>query len=164
MNSTPAPAAPRAIDCTPLPVAEAEALLAEANEVIREAGEHPDPDSVTRILEKLRKAAYGGLPAAQLRYGWFVVGYYSTDEMFWPHDRETAIGALGLLRFAVQRDPASAESYPGLELTPPDPDSAFIQMLDPEWLGLAVDEASAYAACVERQAPKAGAAQPETAQ
>lgn len=139
------------MDCTQLPVAEAEALLAEANTIIREAGEHPDPDSVVRILEKLKKAAYGGLPAAQIRYGWFVTGYYATDEMFWPHDRETAVGALGLLRFAVQRDPASAEDYPGLALTPPDPDSAFIQLLDPEWIKLGVEEASAYEACVGKQ-------------
>jgi catechol 2,3-dioxygenase-like lactoylglutathione lyase family enzyme len=112
-----------------------------------------DPEERKTILEKLKKAAYGGLSEAQIRYGWFVTGYYATDEMFWPHDRETAIGALGLLRFAVQRDPASAEDYPGLDQTPPDPNSAFIQLLDPEWLRLAVEEASAYEACVEKQAP-----------
>jgi len=151
VDSTPTPAAPRAIDCTQLPVAEAEALLAEANALIDEAGEHPDQDAVVRILEKLRKAAYGGLPAAQLRYGWFVVGYYATDEMFWPGDRDTAVGALGLLRFAVMRDPTSAEDFPGLDQTPPDPNSAFIQLLDPEWLRLAVEEASAYEACVDKQ-------------
>ena len=85
-----------------------------------------------------------------MRYGWFVVSYYATDEMFWPSDRETAVGALGLLRFAVVRDPASAENFPGLDTTPPDPDSAFIQLLDPEWLSLALEEARAYETCVEK--------------
>jgi len=136
------------IDCTPLPDAEAEALLAEANALIDEAGEHPEPEALAEILPKLRKAAYGGLADAQLRYGAYVVGYYATDEMFWPRDRATAIGALGLLRVAVLRDRASAEDYPGLEQTPPDASSPFIQLLDPEWLTLGLEEARAYEACV----------------
>lgn len=153
-GASPAPTKPEgaraehALDCAPVPKAEAEVLLAEANALIEQAGEHPEPQALERILPKLRKAAYGGLHDAQLRYGAYVVGYYATDEMFWPRDRETAIGALGLLRFAVLRDPGSAESYPGLDQTPPDPSSAFIQLLDPDWLRLALEEARAYEACV----------------
>jgi hypothetical protein len=139
-----------AMDCGRVPAAEAEALLAEANRLIDAAGEHPEPEALAQILPKLRRAAYGGLPAAQLRYGGYVVGYYATDEMFWPSDRETAIGALGLLRFAVVRDPSHAADFPGLELTPPDAHSQFIQLLDPEWLALALDEARAYETCVSR--------------
>jgi hypothetical protein len=144
------PSQPSAMDCGRVPADEAEALLAEANRLIDVAGEHPEPEALSRILPKLRRAAYGGLPAAQLRYGGYVVGYYATDEMFWPSDRETAIGALGLLRFAVVHDRAQAADFPGLEQTPPDPSSQFIQLLDPEWLALALDEARAYETCVSR--------------
>jgi hypothetical protein len=147
--ATPANQSP-ALDCGQLPAAKAEALLAEANDLIDKAGEHPEPEALSQILPKLRRAAYGGLPAAQLRYGSYVVGYYATDEMFWPSDRETAIGALGLLRFAILRDPSQAVNFPGLEQTPPDPDSQFIQLLDREWLSLALEEAHAYEACVSR--------------
>jgi len=145
------PSQASAMDCGRLPAAEAEGLLAEANRLIEAAGEHPEPEALARILPLLRRAAYGGLPAAQLRYGGYVVGYYATDEMFWPSDRETAIGALGLLRFAVTNDPSQAPNFPGLERTPPDPNSQFIQLLDPQWLSLALDEARAYEACVSRR-------------
>jgi hypothetical protein len=54
----------------------------------------------------LQLAAHSGHQAAQYRYGGYIVGYYLTDEMFWPREKEIASDALAMLRIVATDAPA----------------------------------------------------------
>jgi hypothetical protein len=102
----PAPvvACPGAVDA-----AKAERLLREANELIRKADEHPSNAELDQILPRLEAAACAGDLLAQERFGMYVVGYYYTDEMFWPSRPQLAARALAMLLTAAQREPESTD-------------------------------------------------------
>lgn len=78
-------------------------MFEEALILIKRAGEHPSDKDLAAILPLLHNAAYAGLLEAQLRYGYYVFGYWLTDEMFWPTDPTTATNALAMLRVAAIR-------------------------------------------------------------
>jgi hypothetical protein len=50
----------------------------------------------TALRHPLSLAA-AGHHEAQRRYGYYVIGYYVTDGMFWPRDKEVAADALAML-------------------------------------------------------------------
>jgi hypothetical protein len=83
--------------------AQAAAMLDAAREQMKAAGEHPMDKDLAVIMPLLRGAADAGLLEAQLRYGTYVYGYWVTDEMFWPSDKEVATHALAMLRVAALR-------------------------------------------------------------
>lgn len=119
-----------------------------ARSMIERAGEHPGPHDLEEILPRLRAAAYAGLAEAQVRYGSYVVGYWATDGMFWPHDRKTAVSALAMLRIAALRDPKnSTDWYGGLAKDPVDRRSPPLSDIPTPWLNLALEEARAWKRC-----------------
>jgi hypothetical protein len=77
--------------------------LREASEWITRAGEHPSDSDISQIIVRLQRAAHAGDVEAQTRFGNYVVGYYLTDEMFWPKQRAVAIAALAMLRVAARK-------------------------------------------------------------
>ena len=68
---------------------------------VEKAGEHPTESAVARIIRSLSQAAEFGLSDAQFKLGFYVVGYWMTDEMFWPSQKDRAIHALAMLRVAA---------------------------------------------------------------
>lgn len=145
--------------CSRLEVSVAEDLLRRGNEAIARAGEHPSPADLDEILPLLHRAAYGGHVAAQRRFGYYVVGYWYTDEMFWPHSEEVAVAALAMLRVVALHELDTTG-------TPPEEDAllralasdpvAFDEADGPpplpeEWLRKASEEARAWSECVQRQ-------------
>jgi hypothetical protein len=83
----------------------AEILYQTAERIISREDEHVSPAALEVILPLLKLAAHSGSVAAQHRYGYYVIGYYATDEMFWPHDKETAADALAMLRVLAVDNP-----------------------------------------------------------
>ena len=79
--------------------------LDRANQLIARAGEHPMDGDLDEILPLLQRAADTGYLPAQFRFGGYVVGYWYTDEMFWPKRPKIAIAALAMLRVACKRSP-----------------------------------------------------------
>jgi hypothetical protein len=97
---------PADYSCSPnLSPALTEVLLQTAEHVIKNAGEHVSPGALDVIIPLLQLAAHSGNQAAQYRYGGYVVGYYLTDEMFWPREKETASDALAMLRIVAADAP-----------------------------------------------------------
>ena len=115
---------------------------------IEAAGEHPMDSDLNVILPALKRAAHAGHRDAQARYGNYIVGYWLTDEMFWPDDRETAISGLAMLRIAFRRgyDPGE-DGFAGLAKDPVDLRSEIASMLPREWVDAAVTYADAWEAC-----------------
>jgi hypothetical protein len=83
----------------------ATAALEQAEALITAHGDHVDNGELRVILPLLRLAAHAGNVTAQLRYGYYVFGYWMTDEMFWPRDAETAVDALAMLHVAAKSNP-----------------------------------------------------------
>jgi hypothetical protein len=155
-SSTPLGARPRAaertpaVDCPPREsLAEASRDLREANDLIARAGEHPSDSQLSEILPRLRRAAYAGDLEAQRRFGYYVVGYYYTDEIFWPDEPEIAIPALAMLRVAARRNPDPTDAllvvlgHNPVVFADPDGPSA----LPEEWLEAALLEAKHWEDC-----------------
>jgi hypothetical protein len=123
--------------------------LREANDLIRRAGEHPSESALSQILPRLQRAAYSGDLAAQERFGHYVVGYYYTDEFFWPDQPEIAIPALAMLRVVARRSPRTDDAL--LVALGRDP----VVFTDPdgpprppkEWLDAALREAQRWEDC-----------------
>jgi hypothetical protein len=140
--------------CQAVTANEGEALLKRANAAIERAGEHPMQSDLDEILPLLHRAAYGGYLPAQRRYGYYVVGYWFTDEMFWPHDEPVAISALAMVRVSsiadrIEQggplDDALREAMASTPVTFADPDQA--PALPDEWVDRAVAEADAWSEC-----------------
>jgi hypothetical protein len=123
--------------------------LDEANALIKRAGEHPSREDLAAILPRLRRAAYAGNHAAQLRFGNYVVGYYYTDEMFWPREPRVAIPALAMLRIAALAEPESPNTLvQALGRTPVRfTDTEGPPPLPKAWIRAALREAKRYLAC-----------------
>jgi hypothetical protein len=93
--------------CPPaLSPALAEILFQTAEHLIKKADEHVSPGALEVILPLLQLAAHSGHQATQYRYGGYIVGYYLTDEMFWPREKEIASDALAMLRIVATDAPA----------------------------------------------------------
>lgn len=75
----------------------AQILYETANRLIELEGEHLSNGAAQVILPLLRLASHSGNQQAQRRYGYYVIGYYMTDEMFWPRQKEIAADALAML-------------------------------------------------------------------
>lgn len=108
--------------------AEAAAMLEAARAMIQRAGEHPTDADLAALLPLLRGAADAGLLEAQVRYGNYVFGYWATDEMFWPKQREEAVKALAMLRVAALRMRAGSPAR-----TIEDPLLAALSQTPPRW-------------------------------
>lgn len=124
--------------------------LREANERIERAGEHPSDEAMAEILIRLERAAYAGDIAAQLRFGQYVVGYYFTDEMFWPRRKHVAIAGLAMLRVAALQGPVDPRDPLMVELarTPVDLRRAKeVPPLPVPWVKAALAEAARWQAC-----------------
>jgi hypothetical protein len=131
--------------------------LKRANAAIERAGEHPTDADLGEILPLLHRAAYGGHVGAQRRYGYYVVGYWFTDEMFWPQDEPVAVSALAMARVAAIHDraenggPLDDPLREALASTPvvfSDPDQL---TLPDDWVAAGVAEADAWQACVAKR-------------
>ena len=137
--------------CVARESAEQTALdLHEANQRIERAGEHPSDEAMAEILTRLERAAYAGNIAAQVRFGQYVVGYYFTDEMFWPRRKDVAIAALAMLRVAALQGPVDPRDPLMVELarTPVDLRRAEgIPPLPASWVKAALVEAALWQAC-----------------
>jgi hypothetical protein len=126
--------------------------LREADALIKRAGEHPSDRDLDRILPLLKRAAYAGHEAAQRRFGYYVVGYYYTDEMFWPKEPDIAIAALAMLRVAARRTPDGSDQLMAalardpVKFTGPDSPPA----LPRAWVNAAVKEARRWEDCAAR--------------
>jgi hypothetical protein len=133
------PGCPEGVSCE-----EAERDLAEAKRIIARAGEHPTDMDLAEILPLLERAADSGYLPAQLRFGNYVVGYWYTDEMFWPKKQKVAIVALAMLRVAAKRSPGSDE--PLLRVLAKDPvvfrESDGVPALPAPWVKAALAEAA----------------------
>jgi hypothetical protein len=77
----------------------------KATELRARAGEIPAKEESNIYLPLFERAAYSGYLPAQIRFGKYVVGYWYTDEAFWPHERRIAVAALAMLRVAAKRSP-----------------------------------------------------------
>ena len=135
---------PPAAGCTPRATPEqASQDLREANDLIRRAREHPTEHALSQILPRLERAAYAGDLAAQKRFGYYVVSYYYTDELFWPGQPEIAIAALAMLRVAARKSPGAEDALLAALARDPvaftDPDGP--PPLPREWLDAALREA-----------------------
>jgi hypothetical protein len=91
------------------------------------------------------------------------VGYYYTDELFWPGQPEIAIAALAMLRVAARKSPGAEDAL--LAALARDP-VAFTDRDGPpplpgEWLDAALREAKRWEDCAARSAaPPAGSPSP----
>ncbi len=102
------------------------------------------------IIPRLQRAAYAGDTNAQVRYGNYVVGYWYTDEMFWPRQRAVAIAALAMLRVAARKGPADPnnELMAALARDPVDfSKSGGVPPLPREWVNAALVEAKRWEKC-----------------
>jgi len=135
-----------------MPAERAVRELDEANARIKSAGEHPSRADLSYILPRLRRAAYAGNHAAQLRFGNYVVGYYFTDEMFWPREPRIAVPALAMLRIAALAERDSQDALiQALGRTPirfSDPDGP--PALPRAWIRAALREVKRYTACLNK--------------
>ena len=61
-------------------------------------------------LPMLDRAACAGYLPAQMRVGYYVVGYWITDEQFWPSRRKLAVSALAMLLVAAKRSSDSIDA------------------------------------------------------
>jgi hypothetical protein len=143
--------------CAKLELSVAEDLLARGNDAIARAGEHPGPNDLDAIIPLLHRAAYGGFEPAQRRYGYYVVGYWYTDEMFWPRSKEIAVSALAMLRVAAKLEgAANAGAYDDelLKALAGDPvtfsETEGPPALPDEWVNAGVEEADQWLRCVQR--------------
>ena len=130
--------------------------LAEAERLIAQAGEHPFDTQLAEILPRLRRAALAGHRPAQRRFGYYVVGYFLTDEMFWPADRPTAISALAMLRVALRRGIPGEDPWDGLARDPVVLGDEPLAMLPAEWVVAAVAEAADWERCHPGVSPAPG--------
>lgn len=89
----------------------ADAMYREAVVLIERVGEHPSNADLDLVLPLLEASARSGHAEAQRRFGSYVVGYWVTDEMFWPSRRKTAIAALAMLYESVRLDPAASDAW-----------------------------------------------------
>lgn len=130
-------------------------LLRRGESAIARAGEHPSPADLDQILPLLHRAAYGGYAPAQRRYGYYVVGYWFTDEMFWPSNEPVAVSALAMVRVSAIHDRAEQggplddalrEAMANTPVTFADPDQA--PALPDDWVAAAVAEADRWLQCV----------------
>jgi hypothetical protein len=113
--------------------------------VIRRAGEHPAQADLDVMLPLLRSAALSGHELAQERYGSYVVGFWATDDMFWPKDKLNAVSALAMLRVVARRDPKSI--YRGLAKDPVELRAEPLKRIPKAWIDLAIAEARAWERC-----------------
>ena len=116
------------------------------------AGEHPSKESMDLILTSLRQAALAGSPKAQKKFGFFVVSYWVTDELFWPSEQAIAIDALAMLRiYALTESQTKQEDSDdllrGLALTPPTFDEELPFEFPEEWLNKSVKIAKRWQGC-----------------
>jgi hypothetical protein len=136
----------------PITVDQAARELEEAKAWIKRAGEHPAQVDLAEILPRLHRAAYAGNQEARIRFGTYVVGYYYTDEMFWPSEPNVAIPALAMLIIAAHAEPDSRDSL--LQALAKDP----IAFTDPDgppalprrWIAAALRETKRLSACAEQ--------------
>jgi hypothetical protein len=156
-NEPPSAYLTRDYGCEPVDATTGEDLLKRANAAIDRAGEHPMDADLDEILPLLHRAAYGGYLPAQRRYGYYVVGYWFTDEMFWPKDEPVAVSALAMARVSAIQDraekagPLEDALREALTSTPvvfPDPDQL---TLPDNWVAAGVGEADAWQACVAKR-------------
>jgi hypothetical protein len=135
---------------------QAQIDLSDAKESIARAGEHPTDQEFSAILSRLRRAAYAGNLAAQKRFGGYVVGYYYTDNLFWPDQPEIAIPALAMLRIAARRSPDPNDTLLVALARDPiaftDPDGP--PPLPKQWLDAALDEARKWENCAAAKLPQ----------
>jgi hypothetical protein len=126
--------------------------LGEADALIKRAGEHPSDRDLDRILPLLERAAYAGYESAQRRFGYYVVGYYYTDDMFWPKHPDIAVPALAMLIIAARKNPtgneplAAALARDPVKFTDRDGPPA----LPRAWIKAALEEARRWHECAAR--------------
>lgn len=95
----------------------AEVLYRTAKNLIHAHGDHVSDGELEVILPLLRLAAHSGHRRAQATYGQYIVGYYATDEMFWPLQPEVAADGLAMLRIVCADEPGLvAPEYAALYL------------------------------------------------
>ena len=128
-----------------LSLAQANANYEQGLVAIKRAGEHPVQADLDVTLPLLRSAALSGHPLAQERYGSYVVGFWATDEMFWPKDKLNAVSALAMLRIVARRDPKSI--YRGLAKDPVELRQEPLKRIPKAWIDLAIAEARAWERC-----------------
>jgi hypothetical protein len=83
----------------------AEILYETAERLIAREDEHVSIGALRTILPVLKLAAHAGNRSAQKRYGFYVLGYFFTDSMFWPSDKVTAADALAMLHIVASDAP-----------------------------------------------------------
>lgn len=120
---------------------------------IKQAGEHPSKQSITRIVDLLGKAASANSTEAQRAFGFYIFGYWMTDEMFWPRQKKIAIQALAMLRIyalkELERGPIYDSYVSYLAQTPPLPDEE-IEPLPKAWLKEALRYADRWINCYRK--------------
>lgn len=133
-----------------LATAVAEKQLKIGLRVIQEAGEHPTVEAVEQIVKYLGSSGEAGLLGAQLSLGMYVVGYWFTDEIFWPDDIKVATHALAMLRVAALRlhdlGPPHDPLLKALALTPPQFDDQNFELPE-EWLSASLQLADQWLSC-----------------
>ena len=93
--------------------------LQEAVEAIKRAGEHPSRADFKVILDALTVASNAGVQEAQRRLGFYVIGFWMTDLLFWPKEPKVALHAFAMLRDFALHSQKRGVFLDGLRLTPP---------------------------------------------
>lgn len=129
---------------------EAASLTEKGLQISQSAGEHPSYESIEQIVAHLSRAAAANSTEAQKGLGFYVVGFWMTDFMFWPKQKQVAVDALAFLRISMIKEltkgPPHIQWMQGLGVSPPyfDEDS---NRLPTTWLNLAIKAASHWQRC-----------------
>lgn len=136
---------------------QAQGHLSHGVELIKKSGEHPRDEDLEEIVRSLSLAAESGNIQAQLKLGWYVVGYWMTDELFWPKRPIVAIKALAMLRnAAIQLNDKGPQNDPflkALALTPPRFEEEAYK-LPSEWMEAALRHHARWSDCLLQLNPK----------
>jgi len=125
-------------------------LTRAGTKAIKEAHEHPSSRTIDIIMDLLGKASAANSTDAQGSLGFYVIGYWMTDFMFWPSRKEEATHALAMLRIYALKQlkvgPPFGPFVQALALTPPRfTDDTY--ELPKEWLSLSLTAASEWQKC-----------------
>jgi hypothetical protein len=138
----------------------AEVLYQTAEHLIAREGEHVSDGALGVILPLMRLASHSGNRKAQQRYGLYVVGYYETDGMIWPRDKDTAADALAMLHVVAVDMPEQVGEARNwiVEYREPTGES---QRFPAEWVKRAKQIESKYRRCVAAAADSGDGPKPE---